>query len=145
MTSGAEPKSTNGAQRAPRGNGEHILYVDDEAPMVTLAARSLDMLGYRVTGALSPGEALSLFRQDPQAFDLVVTDYQMPGGSGLDMVSEMMQLRPGLPVILATGLLAPRDEERVREAGIRELFLKPYTPRELGDLVYRTLREKPRR
>ncbi len=139
MTPGADPNSTSGAQRAPRGNGEHVLYVDDEAALVAVASRTLEILGYRVTGAFGPAEALALFSKDPAAFDLVVTDYEMPGGSGLDMVTEMMRLRPNLPVILATGLLAPRDEGRVREAGVRELFLKPYTPRELGDLVHRVL------
>jgi CheY-like chemotaxis protein len=115
----------------PRGNGQHILFIDDEDSIVRLGTLNLTRLGYRVTGCTSPVAALKEFRRDPSAFDGVVTDLSMPGLSGFDCAREMLAVRPELPILLTSGYMRPEDEEQAREIGIRAVSGKPTA---LGDL-----------
>ena len=124
---------------AALGRGEHILYVDDEASLVNLAERYLARLGYRVTGHTRAADAVAAFRADPQAFDLVITDSNMPGMSGTDVAKQILTLRPGTPVVLTSGYLRPAEIEQARALGIREVILKPNTIDELGPAVRRLL------
>jgi PAS domain S-box-containing protein len=81
-----------------RGQNEHVLYVDDEPNLVDLVARTLKRLGYRVTGYEQPARALEAFRANPQTFDVVVTDLNMPGMSGFDFAAALFAVRPDIPV-----------------------------------------------
>jgi CheY-like chemotaxis protein len=124
---------------ALHGNGERILFLDDEEPLVKLASRMLDRLGYRVDAYTSASEALEAFRKDPARFDLVLTDLSMPGASGMDFARSVLELRPEVPVILTTGYIDPDDLERVRQIGVREVILKPTTIEEMGRTFRRLL------
>jgi PAS domain S-box-containing protein len=126
------------------GNGERILYLDDEEPLVKLAVQFLERLGYRVSGYTSADEALAAFRQQPDAFDLVLTDYNMPGLSGMDVALTVMSVRPGMLVGLASGFLPPSEAEHARALGIRATIRKPYTLDELGAAVQRLLLTRSR-
>jgi len=79
-------------------------------------------------------------RQDPQAVDLVLTDFNMPRLTGLELARELMQIRPDLPVAISSGYIA--DDLRVRAAdlGIRALMQKERTLEDLGGLVQKLLR-----
>jgi CheY-like chemotaxis protein len=66
----------------PRGNGERVLFVDDEEPLAALGKTTLERLGYRVTTKTSSVEALAAFSAQPDHFDLVITDQRMPGMNG---------------------------------------------------------------
>jgi DNA-binding NtrC family response regulator len=125
------------------GNGERILYLDDEEPLVKLAAQFLERLGYRVSGFTSADEALAAFRLDPDAFDLVLTDYNMPGLSGMDVALSVMSVRPSMLVALASGFLRPSEAEHARTLGIRATIRKPYTLDDLGGAVQRLLLLRP--
>jgi PAS domain S-box-containing protein len=124
---------------ALRGHGERILYLDDEEPLVKLAVQFLERLGYRVSGHTRADDALAAFRLQPDAFDVVVTDYNMPGLSGMDVASNVMTLRPAMLVALASGYLRPAEAEHARALGIRATIPKPYTLDELGQAVQRLL------
>ena len=100
-----------------RGDGEWILYLDDEEPLVKLAIRFLERLGYRVSGYTRVEEALAAFRAQPDAFDLVVTDYNMPAMSGMDVALTVMSLRPSVIVALASGYLRPAEAEHATGSG----------------------------
>jgi two-component system, cell cycle sensor histidine kinase and response regulator CckA len=126
----------------PRGQGERVLYVDDEAQLVTLSVNFLERLGYRVEGYVSPHEALASFRRQPDAFDLVVTDYNMPGLSGLDVAIEVAGLRPSTPVLLASGYMRPAEAQQATALGIGAILPKPYTFDELGAAVHRQLQAR---
>ncbi len=121
------------------GHGEHILYLDDEEPLVYLAVRFLERLGYRVTGYTRASEALDAFRADAQSFDLIITDFNMPGMSGMDVAQQLISIRPDAPVVLSSGYLRPAEIEKARSLGVREVILKPNTVEELGPLVQRLL------
>lgn len=98
----APPPRPVAAPRAAR-----ILFVDDEPDLVALHERSLGRAGQTVPGRTDPHEALALFPGDPGGFDAVVTDLSMPGMSGLDLAREVLALRPGIPVLIATGYIPP--------------------------------------
>jgi len=120
----------------PRG-GERILFVDDEEPLAQLGKEMLERLGYQVEAFSSSREALEAFRQDPQEFDLALTDLTMPGLTGVDLGREFLALRPDLPVILATGFSEQMDAPKAKELGFQAYVAKPFV---LSDLA-RTLRE----
>ena len=122
-----------------RGDGEWILYLDDEEPLVKLAVSFLERLGYRVSGYTRVEEALAAFRAQPDAFDLVVTDYNMPAMSGMDVALTVMSLRPSMLVAMASGYLRPAEAEHARGLGIRATIRKPYTVEELGEIAQRLL------
>jgi PAS domain S-box-containing protein len=118
-----------------RGQGERILYLDDEESLVILAKRMLERMGYQVTGFNDADKALAAFAAAPQDFDLVLTDLSMPGMSGMEVSRQILQIRPDIPVLLATGYVRNEDVEQARAIGIREVIWKPQTIGEMGDLL----------
>jgi PAS domain S-box-containing protein len=127
---------------AARSQGEHILYVDDEEPLVFLVANVLERLGYRVTGCIDPVEGLRQFRSSPQSFDAVVTDLSMPGLSGFELINALYAVRRDIPILLTSGYVRTEDRERARSVGVQELILKPNTVEELGQAIDRVLRRR---
>jgi len=116
---------------------QHVLYLDDEWQLVMLARCALERLGYQVSAFTLATEALTAFKSDPSQYDLVVTDYNMPGVSGLDLARELLALRPGLPVLLVSGYISEELKANARDAGVSGLIYKPTTIDELGDAVHR--------
>lgn len=118
---------------------EHVLFVDDEEALVEMGEELLAELGYEVTVRTSSREALALFRLQPKAFDIVVTDQTMPDLTGIQLASEILSIRPGLPVILCTGFSHTVTEESARAAGIKGFVMKPLTKKELARTVRKVL------
>mgnify|MGYP002784545387 CR=1 FL=1 len=121
------------------GCGQHVLYVDDDEIMVLTVERLLARAGYRVSVHTDAAQAIDAVRAAPQDIDLVVTDFNMPGLSGLDVVRELAAVRSSLPVILSSGYLSPELREEALRAGVRGLLHKEHTVEELGGLVERVL------
>jgi CheY-like chemotaxis protein len=103
----------------PRGDGQRVLIVDDEEPLVHLATRTLEELGYAPVGFTSSSAALEAFRADPQRFDALVTDERMPGMSGSALIREVRGIRGSIPVVLVSGYLGGMAM-RPREGGALE-------------------------
>ena len=64
----------------------------------------------------------------------------MPGMSGADFLARILDVRPGMPVMLATGFPASWTPEKARASGIREVLLKPFDAATLGQTIYRAMR-----
>jgi len=111
--------------QAPLGRGQAILYLDDDAGLVELARETLQARGYRVTGFSLPALALAALRGNPEAFDLVITDLKMPLQTGLDVAQAVRIIKPSLPVILMSGFLEDRLQQRVADLGICTVLQKP--------------------
>lgn len=79
--------------------------------------------------------ALDLFTSDPSAFDIVITDFTMPGMNGLNLAKRMLEVRPVLPVILCTGYSEMVDKEAVAAAGIQGFLQKPVLKEDMAQLV----------
>jgi PAS domain S-box-containing protein len=123
------------------GGDERILLIDDEEIQILSLKQMLERLGYRVTGKKDPREALEVFRNQPGAFDLVITDQTMPELTGAALVQEMLRLRPDLPVILYTGFSETIDEEQARALGVRDFALKPLSMRDLAERIRKVLKK----
>jgi PAS domain S-box-containing protein len=134
---GAATEKAREVAAPPRGNGEHLLYVDDEEALVVLATRSLGRLGYQITGHTDPVLALQAFRENPECFAAVVTDLSMPTMSGAELAHQVLAIRPDIPVVMTSGYIRPEDELEARRLGVRELILKPDTIEELAKALHR--------
>jgi PAS domain S-box-containing protein len=93
----------------PRGEGQRVLVVDDEEPLVRLATETLELLGYAPVAFTSSTAALAAFRADPQRFDAVLTDERMPGLSGSALIREVRGIRQAIPVVLMSGYLGMKS------------------------------------
>ena len=104
---------------------ERILFVDDDKSLIYVCRYRLERLGYQVETKTNPVEALELFRANPDRFDLIITDMNMPQMTGDHLVEEILKIRPDTLTILCTGFSENIDEEKAKEIGITEYVEKP--------------------
>jgi CheY-like chemotaxis protein len=123
---------------APRGNGERILFVEDEPALAQVGARRLVRLGYQVATETDSLRALEMLRTRPDDFDLLITDFSMPRLNGVQLAQALRDVAPGLAIILITGNVEGLSEEEIASAGIGLVLQKPATVQQLGHAV-RTL------
>jgi PAS domain S-box-containing protein len=109
----------------PRGNGQTVMIVDDERPLVALAEEIIAGLGYEPVGFDSSNAAIQAFRSAPGRFDVVLTDESMPDLIGTDLAQAIRRIRPDIPVILMTGYGGANLENRAAMAGVNDLLHKP--------------------
>ena len=122
-----------------RGHGEHVLYVDDDETMVVMVEHILGRSGYRVSSFHDAHEAIEAVRENPGQFDFVVTDFNMPECSGLDVAQELHDIRPELPVVISSGYITEELRAQARDAGVRGMLEKQNTFEDLGNMVGRIL------
>lgn len=118
---------------------ETILVVDDEEMIVRLSQRLLTRIGYKVVGHTSSDAALHWFKENPDQADLLLTDMTMPGLTGADLASAVLQIRPELPVIVCTGFSEAISPQLAEKIGIKEILIKPLTLRELAESIKKAL------
>jgi len=121
---------------------EQILLVDDEDAIVSMEKQMLERLGYNVVSRTSSIEALEAFRENPDKFDLAITDMAMPNMSGDKLASELLKLRPGLPILLCTGFSEKIPEEKAKSIGIKGFLMKPIVMTELANMIRGVLDNK---
>jgi PAS domain S-box-containing protein len=123
----------------PKGGGQRVMYLDDEAPLVQLASRLLGRVGYEVIGFTRPAEALAAFAANPRGFDVVVSDMNMPTATGLSVAAEILRQRPDTPIALISGLVTDELAERAEALGVRAVIYKPNLSKELAPLIGKLL------
>lgn len=138
MISGAESADITTPVPPPTGS-ERILVVDDEPGVARYAGQSLSRLGYVVTIFTSSTEALSAFKSDPPAFDLIITDMTMPKMTGEELADTARKIRPDIPVILCTGYSKRISRLEENPASVDALLLKPVSRADLAKTVRRIL------
>jgi PAS domain S-box-containing protein len=126
-------------ERPPDGAGRHVMYVDDDEVMTLMVSRLLERSGYRATAFGHAADAIRHFKSAPWDVDVVVTDLNMPGLSGLDVLREISAVRPGLPVIIGSGNLPPEFLVDAEHAGVRATFHKQNILEELPALLAEVL------
>jgi len=118
---------------------ERILMVDDELALVEISKQLLTRLGYQTDTRTSSVEALALFRDNPQRFDLVISDMTMPNMTGDKLAKEMMAIRPDIPIILCTGYSERLTEAQAKELGIKAFIMKPLVVGDLAGIIRKVL------
>ncbi len=131
------------APQLPRGNGQSVMIVDDEKPLVGLAEEILAELGYEPIGFSSSTAALEAFRAAPQRFDIVLTDEMMPEVIGTELAREIALLRPDMPIVLMSGYGGAQLPSRACAAGIREILHKPLQRKDIAECLGRILPSLP--
>ncbi|MFA6497867.1 MAG: ATP-binding protein [Desulfurivibrionaceae bacterium] len=121
---------------------ERILVVDDEPAITDMVCQWLAQLGYTVTTSNNSVAALTMVRENPSGFDLIITDQSMPFMPGAELAKEILEVRPDLPIILCTGYSSTLTEEKAKEIGIRSYAYKPLQGSELARLVRQALDDK---
>jgi CheY-like chemotaxis protein len=116
---------------ALKGDGL-LLIVDDEADLVELEKEMVERLGYSAVTVGESTAALALFKEDPDKYDLVLTDQTMPDITGIELARELVSLRPDIPVVLITGYHDGVDAESAREAGVKVIIGRPMALAEIG-------------
>jgi PAS domain S-box-containing protein len=124
-----------------QGGTEQILLVDDENAIISMEKQMLERLGYSVVSRTSSVEALEAFRANPDKFDLVITDMAMPNMSGEKLASELIKIRPGIPILLCTGFSEKMPEEKAKTLGIRGFLMKPIVRADLSKKIREVLDE----
>ena len=122
--------------QVPTGN-ERILFIDDEISIMDLGRQVLEQLGYQVKTRSSSIEALELFKNFPDDFDLVITDMTMPYMTGAKLAEELMHIRPDIPIILCTGFSQSINEDQALKIGFRAFVMKPISI----EAIARTIRK----
>jgi len=125
------------AAKPELGEDRHLLYIDDDEALVFVVKRLLERRGIRVSGFTDPREAIAALRTDATAFDMVLTDYNMPGMSGLEVARAVRQIRADLPVAVASGFIDEKLRNESSAAGIRELVYKSTAVDSFCDVVQR--------
>lgn len=119
--------------------GGHILFVEDDEDQLQTTPRLLEEMGFAVTALREPAAALHLASSVSSSFDIMITDFDMPGMSGAELAGRL----PGLPVILISG----RDDARAAArdyANIVKVVIKPYDKKDLMEAIREVmLSEKP--
>ncbi|HKU61687.1 MAG TPA: response regulator [Gemmatimonadales bacterium] len=140
----AGPVEAGAAGPGPPADPAHILVIDDEEPVRGATVRLLQRLGYDAVGVEDGEAGLRYLRRRPA--QLVITDMQMPGKSGLEVLLELRARDPQLPVIAMSGGDSSRQLDLLGSAGLLgavAVVLKPYTVDELAAAVRGALATGP--
>jgi CheY-like chemotaxis protein len=135
------PASTDaGAPSLPRGHGQLVLVVDDEAAVRAITQQTLEAFGYRVITANDGAEAVAMFARMRDDVALVVTDVMMPVMDGTAMITAVRRLSPDVPVIAVSGL-ARSVRSHSDLAGVARFLPKPFTSETLLNAVHEVLQD----
>jgi DNA-binding NtrC family response regulator len=102
------------------------LFVDDELAIVKMMEQMLSFLNYSVVAMTDSKAALDTFRNDPAAFDLVITDMTIPGLTGDRLIGEIRRIRKSIPVILCSGYNEKINAENAQRTGAGTFMIKPF-------------------
>lgn len=114
------------------GNGERVLYVDDDVVMARMIERLLRRARFDVNVLHESDEAARLLTEGAQDYDILVTDYNMAGHTGLELIEIARAARPNLPVILISGYVSEDLRARCEKAHVHVVLEKQ---KSLNDLT----------
>ena len=124
--SGQEFRLYGNKREVPRGK-ETILLVDDERPILHVGQKILERNGYKIITMEDSRAALEAVEEQPEKFDLVITDMTMPKLTGAQLARKIHRIAPALPVILWTGYNKRISQDQIESMGINSLLWKPFS------------------
>lgn len=118
---------------------ERILLVDDEEQILNVMVKILTSLGYKVTAETNSQKAFKRFNDTPDNFDLIITDMTMPHMTGLELIEQIFQQHPKMPIILCSGFSECISEEKATALGIRRFLVKPVLKKDIAHAIRQAL------
>lgn len=131
----AATRETDDYLDSAEGGNERILFVDDELLLAKMAKQTLESLGYHVQTKTNSVEALEAIQTSPDDYDLIITDMMMPHMTGDHLASEILKIRPDLPMIICTGFSERIDKKEARELGFKAFVRKPWRKAEMAGAI----------
>jgi signal transduction histidine kinase/CheY-like chemotaxis protein len=128
------------ADRPTPKESRHVLLIDDDASVLKISRLMLERMGYTVSAYDNPLAALDAVRNDPTAFQIVITDYNMPVMPGLEIAAAVRDLCPDLPVAVTSGFVDDQLRTGAARVGVADLISKPFTARELSAKIEQVLK-----
>jgi len=125
-----------------RGDGAHLMIVDDEEQLLEVLAEYLSESGYRVSSYGSGLAAWETFQKQPTEYDLLLTDMAMPGLDGKALAEKVLHLRPRMPVIINTGFSSLFNREEALAMGVAAYLQKPISIDLMLTTIKRVLAER---
>jgi DNA-binding NtrC family response regulator len=122
----------------PRGNGEHVLLVDDVS-LVETEKQLIEQLGYRVTACTSSADALALLHATSERFNCVISNLAMARISGLELANTCRLCRPGTPFLLMSDSASVLSADCLRTLAISGFVSKPFSVHVLAETLHRVL------
>jgi CheY-like chemotaxis protein len=130
------------APEISRGNGEHVLVVDDDNVCGFAVEKIIESLGYRATRCTKPEDALAQFTATPSEYDLVVSDLAMPGMDGAELIGHLSRIRPDVPIIVITGYIETARQRLLEQSPARAVLRKPVSREDLARALTQHLRPR---
>ena len=135
----APAETKEASEESPTMGNECILFIDNEDSICRLVQETLKHFNYTVITQTSSHEALEMFLEAPDQFDLVITDLSMPNLSGEEFINNIRRCKPDIPIILCTGLDKELADEQARKLAVQTSLLKPFTPHSLATTIRQEL------
>ncbi len=135
---GKEKKLTPKIETTYSGSGK-ILFVDDEKPIVEMSVKILTKLGYTVVGKSKPMEAIKEFENNPNDFDVIITDMTMPIMDGLEFSKRIKTIRSEIPIIMCTGDNTVINHDIGKRSGISAYVLKPVSMNKIAKIISKVI------
>jgi PAS domain S-box-containing protein len=123
-----------------RGNGEHVLLIEDEQAQMLLAEEMLAALNYEPSGFTRVADALGEFRADPFRFDAVFLDYLLPGITGIELARNLRAARSDIPIVMISGYTGPVLAREALAVGVDQILTKPLDFRQLAEAMAKALK-----
>ncbi len=121
---------------------ERILFVDDEEDVVYIAREMLEILGYDVTATTDSRQAWQYFKDNPEGYDIVVTDFSMQNLDGKELAERIFSVTDKVPVLLCSGYMPSLDSKKIVDKDLVMVLKKPYTSQELTRAMQQLLRSQ---
>jgi CheY-like chemotaxis protein len=121
------------------GNGELVIWLDDEEPLVTIGCHILKSLGYQPKGFSCPEECLKALRDDPHAFRLIFTDFNMPKMNGLVLAKKIREINSDIPIILCSGFSEEVTADNAKDKGLQDYLMKPARKHDIAMAAHKAL------
>ena len=108
-------------------NSKAILLIDDEPMVNDICEMMLKKLGHQVLKAHSGSEGIKIFEVNKNRIELIISDFNMPGMNGQEVVNTIRLMDPGVKVLLSSGGMGDAEEEEIVLRGFDGFLNKPYT------------------
>ena len=116
--------------------------IDDEDAVLQIVKRILELLGYFVITQNNGLDALALFKEKSNYFDLVITDMTMPKMTGVQLARELKAIREEIPIIICTGFSEQLDKKKADALGLQGYISKPVLINEISETIRSVLDSK---